>query len=87
MLTPRFNRLFSQLVAAFKRYQDVPRPLQSVVELASARRDLDLARNAIALERYIVMSDDGHREPARRTAVSQDDLARLRVFGTGFVGG
>ncbi|VAW04441.1 hypothetical protein MNBD_ACTINO01-1331 [hydrothermal vent metagenome] len=87
MLTRTFNRLFSRLVTSFERYQDVPRSPQNVIELASARHELDLARSAIAVERHIIMSGGGHREPVRRTAVSQDNLARLRVLGTGFVSG
>jgi hypothetical protein len=71
----------------FKRHQDVPRSPDNVVAIASARRNLDLARNAIAIERKGIIDSHGLRDAPRRTAVSDDDLARLRVFGTGFVGG
>jgi hypothetical protein len=87
MLTRRFNRLFSRLVTSFERHQDAPRTPDNVVALSSARRDLDLARDAIAIERQRITSACDRRSVTPRTAVSNDDLARLRVLGTGFVGG
>ena len=87
MLTEKFDRLFSRLVTSFKRYQDVPRSPDTVAAIGSARIDLDLARGAIAIERRGIVGRRNVRSAPRQTAVSEDDLARLRAFGTGFVSG
>ena len=87
VLTQRFDRLFFRLVTSFKRYQQVPRSPGDVAAIGSARIDLDSVRNAIANERGYAIGDRGPRDAPRQTAVSDDDLARLRAFGTGFVSG
>ncbi|MFV1999864.1 MAG: hypothetical protein ACC654_05800 [Acidimicrobiia bacterium] len=86
MVTATFDQLFSRLVRTFKRYQDVPRYPDNVVAIASARRNLDIAREEIAIERADIVDRRVSRAVPRRTAVSDADLARLRVFGSGFVG-
>ncbi len=55
MLSQRFEQLFRRLLGAFLRYDDVARDAHHVVDLASARTDLDELRAAIALERDVVM--------------------------------
>jgi hypothetical protein len=85
--TQNFNRLFSRLVTSFKRYQEVPRYPDTVAAIGSARIDLDLVRNAIAVERDRIVGERSPGNVPQRTAVSKDDLARLRAFGTGFVSG
>ena len=87
MLTEKFDRLFLRLVASFKRYQEVHRSPDTVVAIGSARTALDLARADIAVERKRIIGDRSVLGVSRQTAVSEDDLARLRVFGTGFVSG
>jgi len=86
MLTETFNRLFSRLVTTFKRHQDVPRTPESVAVLAFARRDLDIARSAIAKERDVILGSQASQKVPRRTSVSDDDIARLRVLAGGFTG-
>ena len=87
VLTETFERLFLRLVTSFTRYQDVPRSPDDVAVIGSARIDLDLARGAIAIERKRILGDRNVRGVPRQTAVSEDDLARLRTFGAGFVSG
>ena len=87
VLTEKFDRLFSRLVASFKRYQEVPRSPDTVTAIGSARIALDLARGDIAVERRRIIGDRDARGVPRQTAVSEDDLARLRAFGTGYVSG
>jgi len=44
MLTRRFHRLFKNLVGTFRVYQESPRDPTKILELTSARADLDDAR-------------------------------------------
>ena len=44
MLTQRFYGLFRNLVGTFKAYQDTPRDPAPILDLTSARSDLDDAR-------------------------------------------
>jgi hypothetical protein len=76
----RFVKSFSNLAGRWAVYQDAPRDPGSVVELARARIALDIARLAVADARE--GWDNRPQGPARspkRTSVSDDDLARLRV--------
>ena len=86
MITRRFDRAFGRLLAAFTYHQDVPRNSANVLELGAARWELEIARNAMAVERRAVT--DHHTVTTswlRRSSVSEDDMARLRVFGSGTV--
>jgi len=87
VLTQYFDRLFSRLVTSFKRYEEVQRSPDTVAAIGSARIDLDLVRNAITVERECIVGEHSPEHVPRRTAVSDADLARLRVLGTGFVSG
>ena len=88
MLTDTFERVFRLLVAAFKRHQDVPQTLTNIAELGAARWDLELVRKAIAEERERIALQPASRSVIpRKTALSDDELARLRVVGMGSVGG
>lgn len=88
VLSHTFERLFKRLVVAFKRHQVVARTTDSIAELGAARWDLELARASIAKERVRLVDQVVSRSVVpRQTAVSDDDLARLRVFGVGCVGG
>ncbi len=44
MLTQRFHSLFENLVGTFRVYQDAPRDPNRILDLTSARADLDDAR-------------------------------------------
>ena len=88
MVSDTFERLFGRLVEVFKRYQDVPRTPKDIAELGAARWDLELVRKAIARERARIFFRHASRSVIpRKTAVSDDELARLRVFGIGCTGG
>jgi hypothetical protein len=84
MISEKFDRLFTRLVDVFKRYHEAPRSPAQVAELGAARWDLELARKAIAEERQRVIA---YYEPLppipRQVAMSDDELARLRVAGLG----
>ena len=84
MLTERFSRLFSKLLARWTRYQDAPRDPSRVTELAADRIALDEVRGEIALERARLAEPVGAPAVASRVAVSDSDLSRLRVAGIGF---
>lgn len=86
VLSDSFDRLFSRLVMTFKRHQDVPRTPESVAVLALARTDLDVARSAIAQERDAILRNRSAPKALRRTSVSDDDIARLRVLAGGSTG-
>lgn len=87
MLSDTFEQLFKRLVVAFKRHQDVSRTTDNIAELGAARWDLELARAGMAKERARLADQAVSRSVLpRQTAVSDDDLARLRVFGVGYVG-
>ncbi|MDF1596230.1 MAG: hypothetical protein P1T08_09040 [Acidimicrobiia bacterium] len=76
----RFVNAFSNLVGRWAVYQDAPRDPGSVVELAHARIALDIARLAAADARDGWDNrSQGPVRPPKRTSVSDDDLARLRV--------
>ena len=86
MISKRFDWLFTRLVDKFKRYHDAPRSPAQVAELGSARWDLELARMAIAEERQRVMAYNETTPPIpRQVAMSDDELARLRVAGLGIL--
>ena len=85
MLTDRFVRLFDRLVARWHRYQDAPRDPERVVELATARAQLDDVRNKIALERVVISSQAPTIEPPR-VAVSDLGLHKLKLAGIGLDG-
>ncbi len=88
MVTDRFERLFRRMVAVFKRHQDVPRSPANIAELGAARWDLELARKAIAEERERITARVAVRSVMpRKVALSDDELARLRVSGIGSVSG
>ncbi len=80
MLTERFEQLWPRLTGRWVTYQDAPRDPVRVPELAEAREALDDARSAIRMERLRIR--DEVRTPTQagsRIAVSEDDIARLRV--------
>ncbi len=80
MLSARFNERFRILVARWIEWRDAPRDPERVPELATARFALEDARSAVAVERERIVSPPRND---RRTSISDDDLARLRVFGAG----
>ena len=86
MLSTAFDRLFARLVAAFTAYQSAPRDPERVVELGAAHWDLYLVRGAIARERDR-MGPERPQLSTPQIAVSEDDLARLRVGVFGGVQG
>ena len=84
VLTAAFDRLFERLVRVFVHYHDVHRSPSNVPEIADARWDLELARAAIAVERDVITSRGatGSFMP-RKVALSDDEVAELRVAGIG----
>ena len=82
MLGAGFNQLFQALVARWTAWRAAPRDPERVAELARARFALEDARSAIAAEREALIAPA--RGDGARTAVSAEDRARLRVFGTGY---
>jgi hypothetical protein len=88
MLHETFNRAYAGLVRAFTRYHDSTRSPDAIPELGAARKNLDAARNVARQAREAYLSTD---RPTvlnpRQTGVGDDDLARLRVLGTGFIQG
>ena len=54
-MRPRFESLFRSLITAFVRYDDTPRDMDNVTQLAQARIRLDDARDDMASERDIVL--------------------------------
>ncbi len=78
MLTARFERLLRRLLSA---YDDASRRADRVAQLAAFRVELDRARDQIAEERIVV----NHRAHAMKnlnmTALSDYDIAVLRVRG------
>ena len=80
MLTRRFERLFRRLVSTFIAYDNAPRTPYRVAELAAARTQLDQIRSDIAAERS-VMERRQQANAFRKTAVSDHDLAVLRIQG------
>ena len=81
MLTARFERLLRRLLSAFITYDDASRRADRVAQLAAFRVELDRARDQIAEERVVV----NHRAHAMKnlnmTALSDYDIAVLRVRG------
>ena len=55
MLSERFEHLFRRLLGAFIRYDDTSRTADNVIQLASARVELEDLRRDIANEREVVM--------------------------------
>jgi hypothetical protein len=64
-------------------YQNVPRTPDHVVDLAAARIALDGARSEIAAERRKLSAPARAGTAVTRVAVSEENLARLRVVGAG----
>ena len=80
MFTSSFDRAYRRLVRAFKRHEDVPRSPDDVAVIGDTRRELHLARNAMAVERdQAVARQQNEAVAVRKMDVSEDDLARLRV--------
>ena len=80
MVSKAFDQAFRRLIGAFKRYQDVPRSPDNVPAIGAARWNLETARVSITRERRSVESGrHAATQPLRKTAVSDDDLARLNV--------
>ena len=84
VLTAAFDRLFERLVRVFVHYHEVHRSPSNVPEIADARWDLELARAAIAVEREAIANRGatGSLMP-RKVALSDDEVAELRVAGIG----
>ncbi|MEN8237875.1 MAG: hypothetical protein ABFR53_01610 [Actinomycetota bacterium] len=84
MFPRSFDRAYRRLVTAFKRHGDTARSPEAISVLGAARWELELARTHMAAERRALSpmpkSDVG---VLRRTSISPDELARLRVFGSG----
>lgn len=88
MVSELFDQAFRRLVQAFGRYHDTPRTAATVTDLGRARMDLDDARDDARVAREeLIAANPRLSGPPRQTGVGQDDLARLRVLGTGFVQG
>lgn len=67
---------------AFTRYHDTPRSPDDIPRLAEARHALDLARSDIGDERRRMrLTHSRPAQPARKFAVDDDDLTRLRIAG------
>lgn len=82
MLTQRFERLFQRLLVTFLAYDEAPRVVDRLPELAAARTDLDRARSQIADERRAIHERTKRDRLVRKTAISDEDMAVLRVRGT-----
>ncbi len=88
MVSELFDQAFRRLVRAFGRYHDTPRSPVAIAQLGQARADLDDARRqARSAREELIAARPGLSGPPRRTGVGDDDIARLRVLGTGFVQG
>lgn len=74
-----FAKAFDNLVCRWFEYQDAPRQPERVVELATARMQLDDARAETARVRGAWSATRHEPRPPKQTSVSDDDLARLRV--------
>jgi hypothetical protein len=83
MMSESFDAAYRRLVSAFGRYHDAPRSPDSIPQLGAARWDLHKARNAMSVERRRVAKPQWPTNRFSRTAVSPDDLAKLRVRGLG----
>ncbi len=88
MVQEAFNRAFAPLLGAFHRYHAGPRSPDNVRQLGSARITLDDARSTVRDAREDLLEYRGtFPYPVKQTGVDEDDLARLRVLGAGFVQG
>lgn len=83
MLTERFSRLFSRLLARWTSYQDAPREPARATELAASRIALDEVRSEIAEERAGICVPAAMATETPRVAISDADLSRLRVATVG----
>jgi len=84
VVTRSFNRAFGRLVTAFTRYHNVPRAPHNIAELGTARWKLELARATMTIERQqVFVRPSGSLAPPRQVALSDTELARLRVLGNG----
>ena len=81
MLTARFERLLRRLLSAFIAYDDALRTADRVTELGTFRVELDRARSEIATERMVVHQRARWRKVLNMTALSDYDIAVLRVQG------
>ena len=80
MITSRFSESFARLLQRRRTYDDAPRVPERVVDLATARADLDDARSDVSeARRDIEQTLSESSLPPKKTSVSDDDLARLRV--------
>ena len=83
MMSESFDAAYRRLVSAFGRYHDTARSPDSIPQLGAARWDLHRARNVMADERRSVGELQRPSSQGPRVAVTQEDLARLRVRGLG----
>ncbi len=71
-------------MSAFTRYHDVPRSPHNIAKLGAARWELEGTRKTMATERRRVVAQRPSPPTSnRRVALSDSELARLRVLGTG----
>lgn len=81
MLSPRFKRLFQRLLVTFIAYDEAPRTVDRLPELAAARTELDQARSEIADERRVIHQRTKRARLVKKTAISDEDVAVLQVRG------
>ena len=81
MLTARFERLLRRLLSGFIVYDDASRKADEVEQLAAFRVELDRARDEIAVERVVVHHRAHAMKNLNMTALSDYDIAVLRVRG------
>ncbi len=87
MITDSFERAWRRLVPAFAAYHDVRRNPENLDSLVEARFELEDARAEARRSRQLVTAASPAADhPVSRADVSQDDRARLGVFGIGTVG-
>jgi len=86
MTTKTFNRAFGKLVGAFTDHQDVRRDPTNIAELGAARWRLEGARTTVGVERLSMeRSNPARNIVGKRVAMSDAELARLRVMVTGSI--
>ena len=86
-LHTRFLDAFRRLMGSWTSYQDTPRDPQGIRELGAARADLEDARSEADAARKEHHPDWQRKDApsrAKRTSVSDQDLAKLRLEGDGF---
>lgn len=82
VLTARFETLWDELVRRFVRYHEMDRDPATVVELATARAELDDIRAEMARERLVIAIASSRPprrlpDPRRRPVMSDDAIARF----------